>query len=172
MGTIIKKIISGGQAGADRAGLDVAIELAIPHGGWCPRGRPAEDGPIPERYQLAETPIEDSAQRTEWNVRDSDGTVIFSIADKLIGGSASTEALASKYRKPCLHLSREEDREKAAERLREFVRANRAAILNVAGSRLSEEPEISEFVRATLLHACLFEQGNAITCSSLLLPLD
>jgi hypothetical protein len=68
------KVISGGQTGADRAGLDFAMAQGIAHGGWCPRGRLAEDGTIPARYQLEETPEADYAQRTEWNVRDADGT--------------------------------------------------------------------------------------------------
>ena len=75
-------ILSGGQTGADRAALDFAIEYGLPHGGWCPRGRLAEDGPIDERYELTETPSHRYAQRTEWNVRDSDATVVFSIARK------------------------------------------------------------------------------------------
>lgn len=79
----VARIISGGQTGADRAALDFAIAHDIPHGGWCPSGRLAEDGRIPSRYQLRETPSPDYAQRTEWNVRDSDGTVIFSSEDTL-----------------------------------------------------------------------------------------
>src|SRR5437764_6276902 len=102
----VKKIISGGQTGADRAALDFAIAKKILHGGWCPRGRVAEDGTIPCRYHLTETPSADSAQRTEWNVRDSDGTVIFSLAPKLSGGSKKTFECAQQYQKPCLHLSR------------------------------------------------------------------
>ncbi|MEX0610513.1 MAG: putative molybdenum carrier protein, partial [Pirellulales bacterium] len=69
-------IISGGQTGADRAALDFALEHEIAHGGWCPRGRLAEDGPIAPRYNLQETPSRKYSQRTEWNVRDSDATVI------------------------------------------------------------------------------------------------
>ena len=76
----LKKIISGGQTGVDRAALDFAIEHDIPYGGWCPKGRKAEDGPIGSRYLLKETPTSTYPQRTEWNVRDSDGTVIFSLA--------------------------------------------------------------------------------------------
>ncbi len=73
------KIISGGQTGADRAALDWAIRNGIPHGGWCPKGRKAEDGPIEAKYQLQETPSSKYLQRTDWNARDSDGTVIFSV---------------------------------------------------------------------------------------------
>src|SRR4051812_7853330 len=104
---MFEKIISGGQTGADRAALDFALQRHIPHGGWCPKGRLAEDGGIPPRYQLRETPGPDSIQRTEWNVRDSDGTVIFSIKELLSGGSKQTARLVARHRKPCLHLSKE-----------------------------------------------------------------
>ena len=66
---MVEKIISGGQTGADRAALDFALAHGIPHGGWCPRRRLAEDGALEERYELQETPEDDYAQRTEWNVR-------------------------------------------------------------------------------------------------------
>src|SRR5580765_7508822 len=101
----IAKLVSGGQTGADRAALDFAIEHAIPHGGWCPAGRLAEDGTIPSRYRLTETPGSDYAQRTERNVRDSDGTVVFSTEPVLSGGAKETSGLARKHRKPLLHLS-------------------------------------------------------------------
>lgn len=74
-------------------------------GGWCPKGRKAEDGVIDSRYQLRETPSADYLQRTEWNVRDSDGTVIFTVTDKLTGGSRRTADFAAKHHKPCLHLA-------------------------------------------------------------------
>ena len=80
----IEKIVAGGQTGADIAALDFAIERSIPHGGWCPLGRKAEDGTIDPRYTLKETPSSGYVQRTEWNVRDSDGTVGFSIAPVLL----------------------------------------------------------------------------------------
>ena len=91
---MIRKIISGGQTGADQAALDAAIKLDIPHGGWCPKGRRAEDGPIAPQYRLKETSRSDWRQRTEWKVRDSDGTVIFTIGDKLTRGSKATAKLA------------------------------------------------------------------------------
>jgi len=103
------RIVSGGQTGADRAALDFAIAHGLPHGGWCPQGRKAEDGPIDARYQLQETPSENYSQRTEWNVRDSDGTVVFSLAPALTGGSKKTVDLAGKHHKPCLHLSAQSD---------------------------------------------------------------
>jgi hypothetical protein len=90
---MITKLLSGAQTGADRAALDWAIFHDIPHGGWCPKGRKAEDGVIPPQYQLTETPSASYLQRTEWNVRDSDGTVIFTMAAKLGGGSKRTAEL-------------------------------------------------------------------------------
>jgi hypothetical protein len=75
---MINKIISGGQTGADRAALDFALKFNIPHGGWIPKGRIAEDGPLPAKYQLQEMPTSSYPKRTEQNVIDSDGTLIFS----------------------------------------------------------------------------------------------
>ncbi|MCC6355238.1 MAG: putative molybdenum carrier protein [Verrucomicrobiae bacterium] len=98
---IIEKIVSGGQTGADRAALDAAIALGIPHGGWCPKGRRAEDGRIPGRYRLAETPGANYLQRTEWNVRDSDGTVLFTLGKAATGGSRKTIEIARRLGGPC-----------------------------------------------------------------------
>jgi len=147
---VLQKIISGGQTGADRAALDFAIARGIPHGGWCPRGRLAEGGTIPARYQLSETPDSDYSQRTEWNVRDSDGTVIFSIAPTLTGGSRQTADLAQQYRKSCLHLSRERDGETAAGKLRDFLARHDIKTLNVAGPRQSQAPDVAAFTREVL----------------------
>ncbi|MEE3218652.1 MAG: putative molybdenum carrier protein, partial [Planctomycetota bacterium] len=76
MASLIQKLISGGQTGVDRGALDVAIQLNIPHGGWCPRDRRAADGQIPRQYQLTETELVDYKERTERNVIDSDATLI------------------------------------------------------------------------------------------------
>ena len=152
---MLKKIISGGQTGADRASLDFAIARGIPHGGWCPRGRVAEDGLIDARYQLAETPSEDPAQRTEWNVRDADGTVIFSISPTLSGGSQKSARFASRYEKPLLHLCRERDRGTAAKKLSDFLLEHQIKTLNIAGPRASEEPEVAKFTLETLMKLSL-----------------
>lgn len=93
---LIEKIVSGAQTGADRAGLDFAFENGIAHGGWCPKGRKAEDGTIDFRYLLTETPSASYPQRTEWNVRDADATGIFSLAAVLTGGSKKTVEFAKK----------------------------------------------------------------------------
>lgn len=143
-------IVSGGQTGADRAALDWAIDHGIPHGGWCPRGRRAEDGVIAERYRLKETPTPRYEERTGWNVRDSDGTAIVTLGAALTGGSKTTEEFARALGRPCLHLSRERHGDGAADALRRFVDEHRIRVLNVAGPRASGEPLVGDFVRSTL----------------------
>jgi hypothetical protein len=150
MDLVDPKIVSGGQTGADRAALDWAIEHGMPHGGWCPKGRKAEDGTIPARYAMQETPDDNPVQRTEWNVRDSDGTVIFSIKPRLTGGSKTTEELVHRHGKPVLHLCQGAQREAPELALRRFIREHRIRVLNVAGPRASEEPGVAEFVRKVL----------------------
>lgn len=98
------RIVSGGQTGADRAALDWALAHNVPCGGWCPNGRKAADGPIDPKYPLKERPSASYLQRTEWNVRDSDATVLFSIEPALTGGSLKTVDFARKHKKPNLHL--------------------------------------------------------------------
>jgi hypothetical protein len=155
-------MISGGQTGADRAALDFAIEYGIPHEGWCPRGRLAEDGPIAARYQLRETPARRYSQRTEWNVRDSDATVVFSIARRAVGGTRLTLETAQRLGKRSLHLSRDELElavsandlsdtvSESARRLTAFLEAHSIRRLNVAGPRASQEAEIGQYVRHVL----------------------
>ena len=86
---MITKIISGGQTRADQAALDFAIEHDIPHGGWIPKGRKTETGILPDKYKLDEMPTASYPKRTERNILDSDGTLIFS-RGKLTGGPAVT----------------------------------------------------------------------------------
>ena len=104
---MVKKIISGGQTGADRAALDFARKHKIPHGGWVPKGRIAEDGPLDKNYRLTEMPTTSYQKRTEMNVIGSDGTVIFSHG-RLTGGSAYTKTMATKHNRPCLHIDLKE----------------------------------------------------------------
>lgn len=140
----IEKIVSGGQTGADRAALDWAIDHGVAHGGWCPKGRCAEDGTIPDRYDLQEMPSKNYLRRTEQNVLDSDGTVIFSRTDTLTGGSKRTAEFAVKHRKPWLHIHAAESA--PATRLVEFVSREGIKSLNVAGPRASSDPQIATFV--------------------------
>ena len=142
------KIISGGQTGADRAALDWALANSIPHGGCCPQGRLAEDGIIDMQYNLRETPEADYLQRTEWNVRDSDATVIISLAPQLTGGSLATAELAVEHGKPCLHLSGLQDAPENTRQLVGFLRRHEVQILNVAGPRGSGELDVGVFFHA------------------------
>lgn len=148
------EIVSGGQTGADRAALDFAIEQGIPHCGWCPRGRKAEDGPISEIYQLVEADSYRYDQRTKWNVRDSDATVVLTIARQATGGSGLTLGIARKLAKPHLHLAKDAYRRslpgKAGEVLRLFLLEHNVCRLNVAGPRASQEPHIAKFVEQVL----------------------
>ncbi|VVM05700.1 YpsA SLOG family protein [Methylacidimicrobium tartarophylax] len=147
----LEKIVSGGQTGADRAALDWALAHGIAAGGWCPRGRRAEDGAIPHRYPLEETPSEDYVERTLWNVRDSDGTVIFTVDRTLSGGSRLTAEEAARLRKPWVHLNG--GTPYPAEKLRAFLEEHQIRVLNVAGSRSSREPGVSRLVWITLEEA-------------------
>jgi len=81
------KIVSGGQSGADQAALDGAIANGVDHGGWCPKGRKSEDGKIDPKYLLTEIPSASYLERTEWNVRSSDATVILTMFSKVFVGS-------------------------------------------------------------------------------------
>ncbi|MGE5190221.1 MAG: putative molybdenum carrier protein [Gemmatimonadota bacterium] len=145
------KIVSGGQSGVDRAALDVAAEFSLPRGGWCPRGRAAEDGPIADTYPLRETPSPDTAQRTEWNVRDADGTLVLTEGEPS-GGTAVTIRFARRHGKPCLVLDLGEDAEPGA--VGRWIAEHGIAVLNVAGPRESKRPGIygraAAFLRAAL----------------------
>ncbi len=146
----ILKIVSGGQTGADRAGLDWATRAQIPHGGWCPAGRRAEDGAVPARYQLTEAPFRDYTQRTMRNVRDSDGTAIFSCHPSLSGGSALTQKTAQDLSRPMIHVHAGLGIENAGKTLRDFVQRHGIRILNIAGPRASHEPDVAAFVGQVL----------------------
>ena len=139
---MIEKIISGGQTGADRAALDAALELGIPHGGWIPKGRLAEDGAIPDKYDLKEMPTDSYPERTEKNVLESDGTLILTHG-LLTGGSALTRALADKHRRPCLNIDLNIiPAFKAATLITTWIELHRIKTLNVAGPRASNDPKI------------------------------
>lgn len=144
----VRWVVSGGQTGVDRAALDVAIQLGIPHGGWCPRGRRAEDGAIPRRYRLRETPLSAYRQRTAWNVRDSDATLVLSHGP-LQGGTALTVCAAARLGRPCIVA------DPAALLVVPDVRARLeelgVACLNVAGPRASQQPGIYELAYAFVL---------------------
>lgn len=144
-GGVVERVVSGGQTGVDRAALDVAMTLGIACGGWCPRGRRAEDGLIPARYPLQETPGAAYPERTARNVRGSDATIVLTLG-KPCGGTALTVALARRAGTPVLVVDLGADAPTAAE-VRAWLDLARVRTLNVAGPRESEHPGIH--VRAT-----------------------
>ncbi len=147
----ITKIISGGQTGVDRAALDVALAIGIPCGGWCPKGRRAEDGVIPAHYPLTETTSKDYRVRTRRNVREADGTLILS-RGPLSGGSALTRWLAKELDRPCLVVDLVK-RPRVSD-VRAWLTSNNIHTLNIAGPRESNQPGIylqaKKFLRRVL----------------------
>lgn len=141
MAFLVEKIISGGQSGADRAALDVALELGIPAGGWCPAGRRAEDGVIDVRYPLTETKSPIHSVRTRRNVREADGTLVFNLGE-LDGGTLLTVAYAGQRGKPCLLVQLDAPGHPDAAAVRAWLEANAIRVLNVAGPRESKRPGI------------------------------
>ena len=139
LGVVFSKIISGGQTGVDRAALDVAIELGIPCGGWCPKGRKAEDGPIDPKYPLRETKFEEYPFRTEANVIQADGTLIITTG-KPTGGTAYTVQIAARHRKP--HLIVDLKKKIKPGMVMEWAEGRKIRVLNVAGPRESKCPGI------------------------------
>ena len=146
----IEKIISGGQTGADRAALDFAIEQGIPHGGWLPKGRLAEDGTLDSKYRLRETHSTDHSARTGKNVIDSDGTLIL-FYNELSGGSLLTLDLARKHDRPVLAIDLAGEN-LTFESVRQWIAENKVKVLNVAGPRASTCPKIYEGALDFLRH--------------------
>jgi hypothetical protein len=139
---MIEKIISGGQTGVDQAALDAAIKLGITYGGWIPKGRKTENGPLPEKYEMQVMSSANYSQRTEQNVIDSDGTLIIS-RGSLTDGSEFTRKMAMKHNRPWLHIDISEHAKfNAATNIVSWISENGIRILNVAGPRASKDPEI------------------------------
>ena len=159
----IKKIVTGGQTGVDRGALDAAIVLGIDHGGWCPKGRLAEDGPIADRYQLQELASSDYVDRTERNVIDSDGTLIL-YRERMQGGTALTNRLAKAYGKPLLRVRL--DRPAEFDKIVRWIAEERIEILNIAGPRGSSHPDLErqtrEFVQKLFTCAGHLPYGDSV----------
>jgi hypothetical protein len=145
-------IRSGGQTGCDRAALDAAIELGLSHCGWCPRGRRAEDGRISHLYNLKETRSKLYHERTALNVRDSDGTVIFSRLP-LRGGTGLTVDVCRRLAKPLILIGPKGSVEVGARRLRKFIKAHQIRDLNVAGPRTTMDATIYDFTKSVIIAA-------------------
>lgn len=155
----IGRIVSGGQTGADRAALDWALEHGVPHGGWCPKGRLASDGPLPAHYQLQETESAGYRQRTRLNVRDSDATLILNTG-VLDGGTLQTLRFARTLGKPHHLIQLDElTLDEAAKQVSGWLGEGRFRVLNVAGTREEKRPGIHANVIA-LLDVCFLGGGN------------
>ncbi len=152
---MVNKIISGGQTGVDRAALDAALELKIPCGGWCPKGRRAEDGIIPPHYPLEEASSSAYPVRTALNVQDADGTLVITWGSPQ-GGTALTIQLAQKYRRPYLMVDLSQEPNFIT--VREWLSQNKIQVLNIAGPRESEAPGI--YKRAKLFLKELFASSK------------
>ena len=166
---MVRRVISGGQTGVDQAALRAALALGIAIGGWCPPGRLSEAGVIPDRFPLTETPNERSAtaadiprsERTEWNVRDSDGTLLLCRGELHAqdAGTRFTAECASRYRKPLLVADPAALADVAG--VGRWIKEHRITTLNVAGPSESSCPGIGaaaeRFVAVLLRLGALYE---------------
>ena len=148
------KIISGGQTGADQAGLDAAIRLGIDYGGAVPKGRRTEDGPLDPKYdRMVELDTPDYAARTEKNVLDADATIIFT-SGWLGAGVLLTMKKAIQHGKPYLHIDFQDYSEaEAADVIRTWLRESRSPVINIAGTRESKSPGMHDKVFRVLVCA-------------------
>jgi hypothetical protein len=129
----VQRIVSGGQTGVDRGALDAAIELNLPHGGWCPLGRLAEDGFIPTKYALRQT--------------DADGTLIL-YRRQMTGGTELTHLLCRRHGRPVLTVDLDDTVDLIA--IRQWLVQERIVALNVAGPRESTSPGIQAAAKQLL----------------------
>lgn len=147
----IEKVISGGQTGADQGALDAAIALRVDHGGWIPKGRKTESGPLPRKYHLKEMVSSSYPKRTEKNVLDSQGTLILTNG-RLTGGSSLTKKYAVQHGLLWLHINLQKITiHEAINIVRTWVKENNIKVLNVSGSRESKSPGIYDSTHKIIL---------------------
>ena len=152
---MIKKIISGGQTEADHAALDVAIKLGIPHGGWIPKGRISEDGPLPDKYKLQEMPTENYSECIKQNVIDSTGTLIISYG-RLTGNSDYARKMALRHRRQILGIDLNQTIDsKAASLLNDWIQLYRIEILYVIGPSSTVNPDVGKHTKLIVEWALL-----------------
>jgi hypothetical protein len=155
---MVKKIISGGQIGAEQAALDVAIKLGIPHGGWIQKGRKTQSGTLPDKYKLKEMPTASYIKRIEQNVIDSDGTLIISHA-MLTGGSDHSRKMVLKHKRQLLHVDLSQiEALQAAKLINAWISLHHIKILNITGPKASEDSKIYKAVMDILESAYYLSQ--------------
>ena len=142
MKALLNTIISGGQTGVDRAALDIALKLKITCGGWCPKGRLAEDGIIEPRYPLKESFSIKAEIRTKLNVLDATGTLIFIKGDEMDKGTLLTIEMCKMYKKPYLVLNINDQKMDMLSIFNTWITKFKIGILNIAGPRESSSPGI------------------------------
>ena len=145
------KIISGGQTGVDRGALDGALEAGADCGGWCPKGRKAEDGVIDKCYPLTETTSDQYVFRTKRNILDSDGTLIIYF-DDLEGGTARTLEFCQELKKPCYLVNATDiSPSQTVAKIKMFLKENAIKSLNVAGPRASKQSHAREYTKEVIM---------------------
>ncbi len=152
------KVISGGQTGVDRAALDAALQAGLAIGGWCPRGRRAEDGSVPARYPLQETPSFGYEQRTRRNVQQADATLILA-RGPLSGGTLQTLHFAQREEKPVRVVQL--PRSAGWDETLQWLLQHQVHVLNVAGPRESNAPGIGRQAREWLFPLFLLWKERA-----------
>ena len=139
---MLKKIISGGQVGADQAALDAAIKYNFPYGGWIQKGRKTQSGILPDKYELKEMSVAGFKEKIEQNVIDSDGTVIISHGN-LAGGADYSHTMVKKHNRPYLHIDLNETPAfMASSKINTWIIENDIEVMNVTGSRTSEDSNV------------------------------
>ena len=141
------RIVTGGQTGVDRAAMHVAFALGLPLGGWCPRGRRALDGPIDSAWPLQETPAATYAQRTRWNVLDSDATLLLAANRTLTGGTRLTRELADELGRDSRVVDPACD---ATEPIKLWIVEQGIRTLNIAGPRERRDGRVQPLAEAWL----------------------
>jgi hypothetical protein len=145
---MIKKIISGGHPGVEKAALDAALKLDIPYSGWAYKGRKTEEGLLPEKYKVKETIDRSFENRIEKNILEAAGTVIFSHGKLTIGLELAKE-LATKHKRLCLHIDlNESPLNIAAATIRAWMIRNEMEIVYFTGQKPLKDSDIySEVIR-------------------------
>ena len=139
---MLKKIISGGQVGADQGALDAAIKYNFPYDGWIQKGRKTQNGLLPDKYELEEMPVAGFKEKIEQNVIGSDGTVIISHGH-LSGGADYSQKMTEKHNRPCLHIDLNVTPPfMASPEINTWIIENDIEVLNVTGSRSSEDMNV------------------------------